>query len=57
MAQEVEKVLPHLVADDFQWKEDEDPLKSFRMGDLIPFLVAGMQELANKIDKLEGQHA
>ena len=57
IAQEVEQVLPHLVGDDFQWKDGEDPLKSFRMGDLVPWLVGAVQEMAAKIDALEATRA
>ena len=57
IAQEVEKVLPHLVGDDFQWKEGEDPLKSFRMGDLMPWVVAGMQEMMAEIETLRAKVA
>lgn len=57
IAQEVEKVLPHLVSDDFythsEGHPDRETFKAMRLGDLMPFVVGAIQELADRLDKLE----
>lgn len=55
IADEVEKVLPHLV-DMFPTLDDTPPsVKALRQNDILPFLVGAVQELADKLDKLEAK--
>ena len=51
IAQEVETVLPDLIAD-FKHEELKD-CKSLKMGDMIPTLVKAIQELTTKVKELE----
>jgi len=51
IAQEVETVLPDLIAD-FKHEELKD-CKSLKMGDMMPTLVKAIQELTTKVKELE----
>ena len=53
IAQEVQAVLPDLIAP-YQYGKDETKL-GLKMGDMIPTLVAAIQELAAKVAALEGK--
>jgi len=55
VAQEVETVLPNLVAD---YKHDHlDDAKSLKMGDMIPILVKAIQEQQEQIEELKAEVA
>jgi hypothetical protein len=53
IAQELEEVLPELVYD-YQYNADTTK-KSIKMGDILPTLVKAVQELNEKVDKLEAE--
>jgi hypothetical protein len=53
IAQEVEAVLPDLVAD-FKYNDEETKL-GLKMGDMIPTLVKAIQELKAEVDSLKQQ--
>ena len=51
IAQEVETVLPDLIG---EWEdENNDDLKSVKMGDMLPTLVKAIQEQQEQIEQLK----
>jgi len=55
IAQDVESVIPELVADGLNKSENGTPYKTLNMGDMLPVLVKAVQELNAKVTALEAQ--
>jgi len=55
IAQDVESVIPELVADGLNKSENGTPYKTLNMGDMLPVLVKAVQELNAKVTELEVQ--
>jgi len=55
IAQEVEKLFPHVVKNNVSFENDDTVYKSIEYRKLIPILFAAIKELNDKINKLEGK--
>jgi hypothetical protein len=54
IAQEVEKILPELISEtDLIFQDNEETYKTLSYERLVPFLIQSIQELNDKIKKLE----